>query len=423
MTTLHNSIKTSLDLPVSVESLTNHTLFQIRLRKYGGKRANSGKAAEYSRNEGAKTNVYNLTEDLFVNDAGLRKIGLYRQNIDNWVRRLAYPFGDGLWFLPAYRTPQFMTEFAQHETKYMQMVDDWLSAYEDRISAAAFERGSLFKRSDYLTKDQVRSRFSIRLFLFDVPQGHFAVQAENDLRDSMHKHFNKQYQDQIKVVLDKQAKQLTKVMTSLSNTLTTTVKTNKKGKQITSKGRVHKTTLETAKELSSMFRGFNMADDPALDSAATQLQAALDGVNIEHLRSETVRNRVKSSVDSILHNFLPAVQAIQADAASVEDADEGDDELDLTEMPIISMFDEVVPKEERLTAKAKTSILNKVFDMGITEEEEDLLGKADIMNQITFHTAKEFDFIEAQEPDMTDIATPQSGFPDMVEITNLFDAE
>ena len=360
-------MNTILTMPKQIESLTNHMLVQVKVNCYGGKKSNRKKAGEYSRNEGAKVTVMSVSEDLFVDDKGLHNISKYRQTIDNWLGRITYPWGDKLRLLPAYRLPQFMTEFDEHKAKFSGLVDVWLSDYDQRVADAAFQRGHLFNRGDYHTVSFLRSRFAMRLYTYDVPKGDFRVQCEDDLRDSLLAHFEQQTRDQMQRVLNKQSAQLIDVLNSLSKTCDHEVKINSKGERKVIKGRLHEVTFNLAKDLCETFRELNLTADPALESARASLASTLDGIAYGALKqSDTLRAKVKADVDNILTMFG---QTVTGSSASEDDDDDAVQAEPDNTPPKINMLDEVVPEDKRLTADQRHAFNALVFS---TPTEPDL---------------------------------------------------
>jgi len=318
-------------MPKVLESLTDHVLAQVKVSAYSGQKSNKHKASEYSINEGAKQTVMKVSEDLFVNDTGLSAIGKYRTRMDNWMRRVAYPWGNGLWLVFAPDIPEFEKQYAEHETAFYALVESWLKDYEDRVSFAAMQRGPLFNRADYLTVNQLRAKFKIRKFLFDVPKGHFAVKHSQDMADNLHKHFERQTQEQISVILAKQSQKLVKVMQSISRGCGFSTKPDKKTGGIKLvKNRIVSATVEQAQALCDLYATCNLAADPALEQARLDLKQVLDGITAEKIRdSQSLRATIKDRVEDILDAFKPTLDSHIANAAaSAGDEDLIDDDED-----------------------------------------------------------------------------------------------
>ena len=299
--------------PNHIGSLADHMLVQVRVTTYGGKKSNSQKGRDYSIAEGARTKVMNVQEELLPEDGGLHAISKYRQTIDNWLRRVAYPWGDGLWLLPAFRIPEFMKMWKEvHKPTFERLVDDWIGTdekYEQLLSNAAWLRQKAFNRADYPTREQMRGRFGIDLFTYDVPKGDFRCQVSQDLADDLRTHYEQQTREMLQDVLDKQATELVSAITSIRNGCDQTIKSAKDDdgtiKTKVVKGRIYEVTLERARDLVQTFQKFNLTGDTTLAAAANQLEQMLTKCgDIDALRdSFPLRAEIKSECEDILGKF------------------------------------------------------------------------------------------------------------------------
>lgn len=320
-----------LTAPITTVSLTDDILFTVRIRTYSGTKSNNKKASEYSANEGAKKKVMGVSEDLFVDDHKLRAVRNYRQTVDNWGDALGAPWGVKH-YLPGILIPRLMQEYDEHKTKFMGLVQAWVGTeaeYNQRISDFAFQRGNLFDRAQYPTYADVLSRFSIDLFIEPVPATNVIVQKFSALSDDLHKHYQRQHQQQLQGVMGKLSADMLKVLSRLSKATTDTTVKNKQGKHVTKHGRVFESTLDLANHITQTFKDFNLTQDPALEEARLKLEQVMRGVTVDNLRTgSTLRRKVKDTVDEMLRAFAPtAVQTIASSGMSSEELgiDEDDD--------------------------------------------------------------------------------------------------
>ena len=320
-----------LTAPITTVSLTDDILFTVRIRTYSGTKSNNKKASEYSANEGAKKKVMGVSEDLFVDDHKLRAVRNYRQTVDNWGDALGAPWGVKH-YLPGILIPRLMQEYDEHKTKFMDLVKAWVGTeaeYNQRISDFAFQRGNLFDRAQYPTYADVLSRFSIDLFVEPVPATNVIVQKFSALSDDLHKHYQRQHQQQLQGVMGKLSADMLKVLIRLSKATTDITVKNKQGKHVTKHGRVFEVTLDLANHITQTFKDFNLTQDPALEEARLKLEQVMRGVTVDNLRTgSTLRRKVKDTVDEMLRAFAPtAVQTIASSGMSSEELgiDENDD--------------------------------------------------------------------------------------------------
>lgn len=220
----------------------------------------------------------------------------------NWAKRLTFPWAGRWYFLPNLRIAKFMQEFQTRQAETQRLVDKLIEVYPSVIANTAFQ-GEMFKREDYPSVDEVRSKFAVNLYTQEVPVGDFRNQLSLESAAQVREHFNKQLPGLIGNMLDKQVETMTRLMTSISNCCTTdTVVEN--GKVKVNRRRIYDTTIEQALELCDTYKSFNVGNDQRIEQARAALENVLRGVNVDVLReSDSMRASVKAGVDDILAKF------------------------------------------------------------------------------------------------------------------------
>jgi len=229
----------------------------------------------------------------------------YRQTIYNWLKRRTYDWSGTQQYLPSVDMPKFMGEYHAHEKAFNDMVEDFEQMYDSIVSDMAFKQGDMFNRNDYPTKEQVRSKFSIELFVNNVPMNDFRCAIAEDIADDLFATYQRQSERILRNILNEQAERFIDVMKSISHCCGY----DEIGKEVDGelklkKRKIYDTTVIKAKEMCSSFREFNLDNNPALEAARKQLESALSNVDAEALRdSDAVRDSVKREVDDILDKF------------------------------------------------------------------------------------------------------------------------
>ena len=230
----------------------------------------------------------------------------YRQTIYNWMKRRTFDWNKSQSYLPATALPRFMEEYNQHEQTFGDKLETFLSEYNTIVSNMAFKQGQMFNRADYPTVDQVRNKFGMRLYRYEVPLGDFRCQISQDLADEMNDYYSKQAEDIVQNILQDQKNRLIDVMQSLTHCCGYDEYKGKDGEVKHKRRKIYEGTLEKAKEYCSDYRGFNLTGDDELLQVIDELGAALRGVDADSLReSDATRSAVKESVDEILQRFAP----------------------------------------------------------------------------------------------------------------------
>ena len=228
----------------------------------------------------------------------------HRQTVYNFVNRFTYPWNAAQNYLPSQRIHDFMKGYKELEQQYETLLEDFLADYSSVISNAAFTQGNMFNRADYPTPEQVRGKYTMRLFVSEVPMSDFRCQIAQDLADDLFNNYSRQASDAITNILTEQRKQLTQVMESLSHCCDIEVSTDSEGNHKVKRRKLYDSTINRALELCRTFEQFNLANDPELESARASLARVLDGVSLGALReSDSLREQVKTEVDDILSKF------------------------------------------------------------------------------------------------------------------------
>jgi hypothetical protein len=281
-------------------------LVSIDTKVWSATKQDRGISNEVSDAKRADRNAGKYVKNLLADHPKHKAIVNYRQTIYNWTKRRTYRWNDANDLLPSVDVPRFKQEFGEHKMKFDTLVEEFLNSYGAIVSDMAFKAGDMFNRSDYPVVDELRHKFSVELYVSEVPMNDFRCGIANDIADDLFDTYSRQAEDIVTQVMLEQKSRFIEVMKSIShccgfdeigvddNTGETKVK----------KRKIYDTTLLKAKEMCETFKGFNLNGDPELEEARAMLEKALADVDAEDIReSDAVRSSVKEDVDSILSKF------------------------------------------------------------------------------------------------------------------------
>jgi hypothetical protein len=258
---------------------------------------------EVTTSKNADKSAGRYVKNLLADHAKHKALVNYRQTIYNWIKRRTYRWNNSQDLLPSVDLPKFKTEFQEHEVSFYTLLDDFCNQYDSIVSDMAFKQGTMFDRSDYPTKEQVRSKFGIKLFVSEVPMSDFRCGIAQDIADDLFASYTKQAEEIISSVEREQADRFIEVMQSISHCCGVD-ETQSDGEVKTKKRKIYDTTIQKAKEMCETFKGFNLTNSLELEQARASLEKALNGVTAEDIRdSDAIRHAVKEDVDSILGKF------------------------------------------------------------------------------------------------------------------------
>lgn len=236
--------------------------------------------------------------------AGRQELEVINKHIGS-VRTFVYsntlPWSDsGIRLLPSSRFFEFNTQMQDYETKFNELVSEFVDVYPTLITAQAMALGDMFNRDDFPTPSDVAHRFDFRLNYMPVPTaGDFRVDigndAEKELREKLSKLADERIDHAMKDVKIRLKEHLDRMSDRLGcDIVNREIKTRK----------FQDSLLETAHELCDLVKALNITNDQDLESARKALATAIDGVDVDDLRKNLpVRNDVKASVDAIRNKF------------------------------------------------------------------------------------------------------------------------
>ena len=209
----------------------------------------------------------------------------------------------GIQLLPSIDVPKFKQEYHEHEIAFHTLVDSLVMDYDSIVSDMAFKQGTMFNRADYPTAQQVKHKFSLNLYVSEVPMNDFRCGIAQDIADDLKAHYERQAQGIIENVANESLARLAEVMQSISHCCGVD-ESEVNGEVRTKRRKIYDTTIQKALEMCESFKGFNLKHDSELELARASLEKVLHGVTAEDIRdSDAVRSNVKEGIDDILSKF------------------------------------------------------------------------------------------------------------------------
>jgi hypothetical protein len=296
-----------LNKPQHVTSLaTSGLLVAVEVNVWSATKQDRAISNEVTTAKKADSNAGRFVKNLLANNADHKNMLNYRQTIYNWMVRKTYPWNKAQDYLPHVSLPSFMQEFHNHKAEFERLLDVFCTNYSTTVSNMAFAQGDMFNRNDYPDVSEVRKKFGVHLYTSEIPVGDYRCSIAQDLADDLNNHYNQQAQSIVEGIINDQVKRLTEVMESLAHCCGYDETTTTDGETKQKKRKIYEGTVEKAKEYCRVYKDFNLTNDQMLDSAITQLDLALRGVDADTLRdSDAVRSQVKDEVDDILSMFAP----------------------------------------------------------------------------------------------------------------------
>jgi hypothetical protein len=186
------------------------------------------------------------------------------------------------------------------EQNFNNLVENFIQAYPNLVSAAAFNLGDLFDREEYPEAEAVRNKFAFNYWFTPVPTaGDFRVDVGDSALNELRDHYEKQFNDRVNKAMREAWDRLHECLTHVKDRLTDEVVNGEVKPKI-----FRDSLVENAMELTELLRHLNVTNDQKLEDARRQLNSALVGTNAKDLRdSRTTREDVRMQVEEILGKF------------------------------------------------------------------------------------------------------------------------
>ena len=305
----------NLEMPEHLISLASSAvLVSVDISVWSATKQDRGISDEVTTSKNADKSAGRYVKNLLANHPKHKAVVNYRQTIYNWLQRRTYRWNQSQQLLPSIDVPKFKQEYHEHELVFHSLVEALVNDYDGIVSDMAFKQGDMFNRADYPSEEQVKTKFSLNLYVSEVPTNDFRCGIAKDIADDLFTTLSNQAQGIIDSIAQEQSERMVEVMESIShccgvdeyevdvvNARSMTPMT----KEVRTKRRkIYDTTIQKALEMCESFKRFNLKNDSGLELARSSLEKVLNGVKAEDIRdSDAVRHHVKEGIDDILSKF------------------------------------------------------------------------------------------------------------------------
>ena len=278
-------------------------LVSVDISVWSATKQDRGISDEVTTSKNADKSAGRYVKNLLANHPKHKAVVNYRQTIYNWLQRRTYKWNQSQNLLPSVDVPKFKQEYNEHQLAFHGLVDSLVMDYDSIVSDMAFKQGTMFNRNDYPSAEQVKAKFSLNLYVSEVPMNDFRCGIAQDIADDLFSTYQQQAQGIIESIGLEQSERLVEVMQSISHCCGHDEK-QVNGETTTKRRKIYDTTIQKALEMCESFKRFNLKNDSGLEEARASLEKVLSGVKAEDIRdSDAVRHHVKEGIDDILGKF------------------------------------------------------------------------------------------------------------------------
>lgn len=295
-----------MELNNSISIASSAMLVELSISTWTARKLDKGVSAEVDINKSTKTRAGNYNKNLLAGTGFLDTITKYAANARAWHLSQTLPWSDnGLRLLPMSNFMDYKAQLGVLETNYMALVDKFVIAYPNLVSAAAFQLGDLFKREEYPDAEKVKNKFKMSYNFLPVPMaGDFRVDINEDAKSEIMKSCEDAYNERLNNAMRDAWSRLHSCLTRMSDRLSVDVEVDENGTPKHELRIFRDTLIENAVELTTLLKHFNLTNDTNLEEARRSLADAIQNHDAESLRQNFhAREVVKQKVDNILNKF------------------------------------------------------------------------------------------------------------------------
>ena len=266
-------------------------IFDFTISLWRAKVSDKEVSAEVTRNKGAANNAATVQKDLMNGEKLHDEIKRLEADFRKRVRETLPRWG-ATYRIPAARFTDFKKNVIDPFTQsYADAVDQFCEHYATLISKSAFTQGAMFKREDYPTPEQIRSKFGFSWVAYPVPEGdRMAAEVDESLREVV-EHFEAENKRRLEEMNRDAWERLAEGLRWAA--------------KVCEGGRVFETSVERFAQLTTLLSDFNITGDPRLEAARLEIEALLAGTTstdslTETLRNPALREPIKAKVNEML---------------------------------------------------------------------------------------------------------------------------
>ena len=282
----------------SISIASSAMLVELSISTWTARKLDKKVSTKVDLDSGAKTKVINANKNLMAGTGVLDTIVKYAANARAWHLSQTLPWTDnGSRLLPMSNFMEYKKQLGELEANYEALVDKFIIAYPNLVSAAAFQLGTLFDRNEYPDENSLKRKFKFTYSFFPVPTaGDFRIDINEEAKAEIMANCNSAYEDRLNNAMREAWSRLHDCLSRMSERLTDNADGSRK---------IFRDSLvENGVELVSMLKHLNITQDPKLELARRELQSAIGAHDLDSLRDNSVaREVVKAKVDSILSKF------------------------------------------------------------------------------------------------------------------------
>lgn len=250
-------------------------LVQLSISQWMGRKFDKKTTQEVAVSHGVTDAVGRYNKVLLPTNAKLKEVHGMAADIRQFFYRNTLPWGiEGTQMLPTDNYLNFVAEFRRKKLDWEYLVTEFVDDYDRLRGDAQVALGTLYNATDYPTKADLVSKFSIDLAVFPVPSNDFRVRISNEELTSIQQDVETRVQAAEAVAMQEIWKRLHERVKHMADKLADP------------KAIFRDSMVENARELCALLPRLNFTDDPHLEQMRQEVEADLVRHHPDALRND-----------------------------------------------------------------------------------------------------------------------------------------
>ena len=278
-------------------------LARVSIKKWSNAKTDKNLTDEVAESKNANPDLIRVRKTL-INAPVVKELtklaGRVRNNI---VGKLTIPWNeDGTRLLPVELIDRFEKELSDAKDRWGELTEELGDTYDTYIERAEHDLGDAFDATDYPSREDILSRYSIDVDYTPLPTGgDLRVSLPQDKLDKLREDVERQVQSKVEDAMETVHKRVVDTLNHLVDKLRAFGVDAKTGKAI---GVFRDSTVENLNDLVEILAVLNVTGDPRLTAASNDLLTQLRDLDPEALRqSEGHRKDVAEKAQSIVDDL------------------------------------------------------------------------------------------------------------------------
>ena len=293
--------------PISAPSIASAAmLVEVVIKRWSAQKRDKDATARMLQQNNATKGAAKVDKYLMGECPELKELNSFLNSVRTFVYSATLPWTDtGIRLLTTTHHAKFHERITAIQQELGTYLDAFLGVYEWRLNEVEAQRadlglGAMFRRDDYPTPDEVRSKFAIKVTYMPVPEaGDWRVDIGTEGSNALKEHYENYFTSREELLRQDIYKKFAEKVERLINSMDWTQ--GEKAK------RMYNTTFDAVHELIDTMQDFNLTGDAGIETLRQQLAAVMDGVTLDALKNDhALRAEKKRQLENTI-NSLPGL--------------------------------------------------------------------------------------------------------------------